>query len=170
MALSIPVPVLLLLTCLLALPTSARGQGGTMPSCSTLLPPEAIAKVVGEPFKDLGSEVSRPGVTDCEWGLRLGTPTFKTLSVSFYDAAALKVSPGYASADEYFESVVASVEGRAKVTREMLPGVGVKSAFVHTPPQMLVAVHRKDGVARLVGINFTKVQMIALARAIAAHP
>ena len=33
---------------------------------------------------------------------------------------------------------------------------------------MLVAVQRKDGVARLVGINLTKAQMIARARASAA--
>ncbi len=97
-----------------------------------------------------------------------GTPGFKTLAVSFFDAVALKASPGYASADEYFESVVSSVESRAPSKRELLPGVGLKAAFVATPPQMLVAVQRKDGVARLVGINLTKAQMIALARASAA--
>ena len=78
----------------------------------------------------------------------------------------MKASPGYASPEEYFESVVSSVEGRAAAKRELLPGVGMKAAFVPAPPQMLVAVQRQDGVARLVGINFTKAQMIALARAL----
>ena len=62
-----------------------------------------------------------------------GTPGFKTLAVSFFDAVALKASPGYASADEYFESVVSSVESRALSKREVLPGVGLKAAFVATP-------------------------------------
>lgn len=167
MSLAMPVPVCLLLTCLVVVPIAARAQGAA-PSCTTLLPAEVIAKVVGEPFKDLGSEVGRSGASDCEWAAGLGTPKAKTLSMNFFDAAALKASPGYASADEYFESVVASVEARAPGKREMLPGVGMKAAFVATAQQMLVAVQRKDGVARIVGNNLTKAQMIALARAIAA--
>ena len=134
----------------------------------TLLPADAIAKVAGETFRDLGSEVSRSGASECEWAARLGTPGAKTLSFTFYDVVALKASPAYANADEYFESVVSGPEQRASGKREMLPGIGVKAAFVPTAPQVLVAVQRKDGVARLVGNNLTKAQMIALARAIAA--
>ncbi len=147
------------LACALLTPASTRAQGA-MPTCATLLPADTIARVAGEPFRDLG---------DCEWGARLGTPGARTLSVGFFDVVALKASPGYASPEEYFESVVSSVEGRAAAKRELLPGVGMKAAFVPAPPQMLVAVQRQDGVARLVGINFTKAQMIALARALAAQ-
>ncbi len=156
MSLAMPVRVYLLLACLVVVPTAARAQGAAMPSCTTLLPAEVIAKVVGEPFKDLGSEVGRSGASDCEWAAGLGTPKARTLSMTFFDAVALKASPGYASADEYFETVVASVESRAPGKREMLPGIGMKAAFVATAPQMLVAVQRKDGVARLVGHNLTK--------------
>lgn len=158
-------PVMLALAVLT--PTAARAQGAALPSCMTLLPAEALSKILGQTYKDMGSEVGRSGASDCEWATGLGTPGFKTLAFTFFDAAALKASPGYASADEYFESVVSSVESRAPAKRELLPGVGLKAAFVATPPQMLVAVQRKDGVARLVGNNLTKAQMLALARALA---
>jgi hypothetical protein len=164
----IRVPACVILALMLLAPATARAQGAAMPTCMTLLPVEALAKILGETYKDMGSEEAQGGASDCNWAVNLGTPRFKTLSFSFFDAVALKASPGYASADEYFERVVGSVESRAPAKREMLPGVGLKAAFVATPPQMLVAVQRKDGVARLVGIKLTKAQMIALARALGA--
>ena len=102
----IRVPACMIFTLVLLAPAAARAQGAAMPTCLTLLPPEAIVKTLGETYRDMGSEVGRSGASDCEWAVRLGTPGFKTLAVSFFDAVALKASPGYASADEYFESVV----------------------------------------------------------------
>lgn len=152
---------------MLVLPIGA-GTGGRDALVHNLLTSEVIARTVGETFKDLGSHLGRSGASDCEWSAGLGTPKAKTLSMTFFDAVALKASPGYAGADEYFESVVAGVESRAPGKREVLTGVGMKAAFVATAQQMLVAVQRPDGVARLVGNNLTKGQMLALARAVGA--
>ncbi len=82
-------------------PTAARAQGAALPTCMTLLPVEALTKILGQTYKDMGSEVGRSGASDCEWATGLGTPTFKTLAFTFFDAVALEASPGYASADEY---------------------------------------------------------------------
>lgn len=138
------------------------------PSCMSLLTADEIAKAIGEPFKDLGSETGRSGATSCDWAARLGTPGAKAVSFSFYDNVALKASPAYASPDAYFESIVSSAESKAKAKRETLAGIGAKAVSVPTAPQLLVVVQRADGVGRLVGNNLTKAQMTALARAIAA--
>lgn len=51
--------------------------------------------------------------------------------------------------------------------RQMLSGIGQKSAFVPTDPHVLVVVQRVDGVARIVGNNLTKAQITAVAKAVA---
>lgn len=153
---------------LLAPVLSSAAAQGAKSTCMSLLTADEIAKAVGEPFKDLGSETGRSGATSCDWAARLGTPAAKTVSFTFYDNVALKVSPAYASPDAYFESIVSSVEGKSPTKRESIPGVGVKAALVATGPQLLVAVQRADGVGRVVGNNLTKAQATALAHAIAA--
>lgn len=159
----------LMLVLVVLTPAGAFAQApSAMPTCATLLTSAALTAAVGETFKDLGTEVARSGATECEWAFRLGTAGAKTLSVTFYDVEALKASPAYASADEYFESVVSGAE-RGAVKRETLPGVGLKAAFVATTPQSLVVVQRADGVARVVGNNISKPQMTAIAQAMAAR-
>jgi hypothetical protein len=167
MRFAIRVRAFLILALVLLAPASALAQGAAMPTCMTLLPSEVIAKAVGETFRDLGSEVSRSGASDCEWAVGLGTAAVKTLSVTFYDVVALKASPAYASADDYFDTIVKGAERRGAKS-ELVPGVGVRTTFLPTTPQTLVVVQRKDGVARMVGNNLTKAQMLALARALAA--
>lgn len=154
----------------LASSLSSPGQAqGAKPTCMSLLTADEIAKAVGEPFKDMGSETRRSGATGCDWAAGLGKPGAKSISLTFYDNVALKASPAYASPDAYFESIAETAEkSKGAAKREAIPGVGLKAVLVSTPPQLLLVVQRADGVGRLVGNNLTKAQMTALARAIAA--
>lgn len=148
--------------------SGAMAQGAD-PSCTALLTADKIAKAAGEPFKDRGSEITSSGASECEWAARGGTPAARALSMTFYGNVALKKSPAYANADEYFEASIVPLETKWKAKRENLPGVGLRAAFLQTGPKAeLVVVKRADGVARLIGVNMSKEHMMALARAIAA--
>ncbi|MEO7548090.1 MAG: hypothetical protein ABIT82_06670 [Ramlibacter sp.] len=147
---------------------AAAQPAGALPTCMSLLTSDKLAKVMGATFKDMGNERDASGATDCEWSLRGGTAAVKYLSVSFFDSTKIKASPAGLTDDSYFEAVVAGAEKAGSSKREMLSGVGVKSAFVATAPQVQVVVQRRDGVARIIGNNVTKSEITALAKAIAA--
>ena len=139
------------------------------PTCMSLLTSEALAKVMGATFKDMGQEVARSGATDCEWMFRGGTDGVKALSVSFFDSSKIKASPAGITDDAYFETVVSGAERAGSSKREMLAGIGLRTAFVATKPQVQVVVQRPDGIARIIGNNVTKAEMTALARVLAAR-
>ena len=67
-------PACVMFTLVLLAPAAARAQGAAMPTCLTLLPPEAIVKTLGETYRDMGSEVGRSGASDCEWAVRRARP------------------------------------------------------------------------------------------------
>lgn len=106
----------------------------------SFLTSEAIAKVMGATFNDTGQEVARSGATDCEWTSRGGTPGVKALSVSFFDSSKIKASPAGFTDDSYFEMVVSGAERAGSSTCEMLAGIGLRTAFVMTKPQVQVVV------------------------------
>lgn len=139
------------------------------PTCMSLLTSEALAKVMGATFKEMGQEVDRSGATDCEWMFRGGTDGVKALSVSFFDSSKIKASPAGFTDDSYFEMVVSGAERAGSSKREMLAGIGLKTAFVTMKPQVQVVVQRPDGVARIIGNNVTKAEMTALAKVLAAR-
>jgi hypothetical protein len=136
------------------------------PTCGTLLTADEIAKAIGETFTDMGPRERGQGETECPWMLRGGTSGFKTVAVQFYDLASIKA--GDSTLEKTFEQIVSATEGVSSTKREMLPGIGQKAAFVAADPQVLAAVQRADGVARIVGNNLTKAQILAIAQAVAA--
>jgi hypothetical protein len=89
------------------------------------------------------------------------------VAVQFYELSHIKTSPTAPTSDAFFEMLVAAAEGTASGKREMLAGIGQKAVFVPASPQVLAVVQRPNGVARIVGNNFTKAQMTAVARAVA---
>lgn len=147
----------------------ASAQAPAPPTCMSLLTSDAIVKVMGATFNDMGQEVARSGATDCEWTSRGGTAGVKALSVNFFDSSKIKASPAGFTDDAYFEMVVSGAERAGSSTREMLAGIGLRTAFVTTKPQVQVVVQRPDGVARIIGNNVTKAEMTALARVLAAR-
>lgn len=138
------------------------------PTCATLLTADEITKIVGEPMKDMGADERGPGETECAWMLHGGSAGFKSVSVQFYDKRAVLTGSAVTTLDGLFEEAVSGAEGVASGKREMLPGIGSKAAVVPTDPQVLAIVQRADGVARIVGNNLTKAQIVAVARAVAA--
>jgi hypothetical protein len=143
-----------------------------VPICSTLLTSDELTKAVGAAMKDMGARNQSAGESMCPWMLQGGSAGFKTVSVQFYEAAAIKagqVSTATTTVEAFYESVVAGAEGMAAgKKRELLAGIGVKAAFIATTPQVAAVVQRADGVARIVGNNLTKDQITAVARAVAA--
>jgi hypothetical protein len=163
--------------CVLTLgaPQGLRADGQAqkpVPICATLLTSDEVTKALGATLKDMGARIQATGESMCPWMLQGGAGGFKTVSVQFYEAAAIKagqVSPALTTVDAFYESVVAAAEGMASGNkREPLTGIGVKAAFIATTPQVGVVVQRTDGVARIVGNNLTKDQITAVARAVAA--
>ena len=143
----------------------AAGEG---PTCATVLTSDAITKSVGEAFRDDGMERSRSGTTTCEWASKRGTSGVKAISVTFLGTAALTANPASSSPDAYFDTVVSAGDPSGKIKREELAGIGTKAIFVSKPPFGFVTVKRADGVVSLTGMNLTKAQITALARAAAA--
>ena len=147
--------------------TAVVAQSKPTLKCSAVLTAEELTTIIGEKMADMGAQERGPGETECPWMLRGGSGGFKTVSVQFYEPAAIKASPTAPTPDKYFEMVVAAAEGTASGKREMLTGIGVKAAFVPASPQVLAVVQRADGIARIVGNNLTKAQITAVAKAIA---
>jgi hypothetical protein len=150
------------------LSNSANAQpSAAVPFCATLLTADELTKIVGEKMQDMGPRVRDSGESECSWMLRGGSKGFKTVSVQFYDMKVIKASPAAPTLPAFFEQIVSSGEGAASgKKREVLPGIGDKTAFVQTDPQVLAVVQRPDGVARIVGNNLTKAELTAVARAI----
>jgi hypothetical protein len=147
-------------------PTASAQTGAKAPTCMTLLTADELTKAVGTKFEDMGGEEKGGGESTCPWMLR-GGGTFKTVNVQFYTLKYAQDS-SFKTLDGWFEQVVSSTEGVSTKKREMLPGIGQKTAFVAADPQVLAVVQRPDGVARIVGNNLTKAQITAVARAVAA--
>lgn len=96
-----------------------------------------------------------------------GAGGFKSASVQFYDLAAVTANTLAPTLEKFFEQYVSAADGTPKPKRELVPGIGQKAAFVAADPQVLVILQRADGVARIVGNNLTKDQIVAIARAVA---
>ena len=148
-------------------PAALTAQKPATPMCATLLTADELSKAVVPGFQEMGPDEREAGESSCPWMLRGGKDGFKTVNVQFYTPAAIKTSPMAPTADKYFEMLVTAAEESNKKKREVLPGIGVKAAFVATDPQVLAVVQRADGVARIVGNNLTKAQITAVAKAVA---
>jgi len=148
-----------------AMPVVAQSKPAL--KCAAVLTAEELTTIIGEKMTDMGARERGPGETECPWMLRGGTGGFKTVSVQFYETAAIKASPTASTPDKYFEMIVSAAEGTASGKREMLTGIGEKAAFVPASPQVLAVVQRADGIARIVGNNLTKAQITAVAKAVA---
>ncbi len=147
-------------------PSAQTSSAG--PTCMTLLTADEVAKAVAPGFQNMGGEERSKGETECPWMLRGGSAGFKTVSVQFYTAAFIKEGTANNTLDAFFENIVSAGEDTSSKKREMLPGIGLKAAFVAVDPQVLGVVQLATGVARIVGNNLTKAQMTAVARAVAA--
>ncbi len=150
------------------LPSAAHAQGEAAKpaTCMTLLTAEELTKAVGAKMEDMGGQTRDAGESECPWMLR-GGGSFKTVSVQFYDGQNIKASPSAPTPDAFFELMVSAGEGVASGKRQLLPGIGQKTALVPTDPQLLVIVQRADGIARIVANNLTKAQITAVAKAVA---
>jgi hypothetical protein len=137
-------------------------------TCRTLLSADALAKAVGGPMEDAGFNARGEGSTDCSWMARGGKGGFRSVAVQCFDLVAIRNSDGSPAPAEFFERTLADAEDAMSAKRELVPGIGEQAGVVMADQQVLVALRRADGIARIVAHNLTKDQMIAVARAVAA--
>jgi hypothetical protein len=144
---------------------SAQKAASAKPACVALLTADELKAAVGSALEDMGPTERGEGESECAWMGRAGG--FKTVSVQFYDARAIKASPSASTPDAFFEMIVKAAEESTSKKREAVPAVGQRTAFVPTDPQTLAVVQRPDGVARIVANGLNKAQTLAVARAVA---
>jgi hypothetical protein len=149
-------------------PQGVHAQSNATLKCAALLTADELTKIIGEKMTDMGPRQRGTGETECPWMLRGGSGGFKTVAVQFYESSSIKESPTAPTPDKYFEMLVAAAEATGSGKREILQGIGQKAAFVQAAPQVTAFVQLADGIARIVGNNLTKVQMTAVASAVAA--
>jgi hypothetical protein len=145
---------------------AAAPPGAQLP-CAAVLTADEVKAAVGVALEALGARDRGAGETECPWMARGGPGGLKTVAVTFYDEHAIAASPTAPNGDAFFEMLVKAAEASNAATRDPIPGVGRRAAFVATSPQTLAVVHRANGVARIVANGLTKAQTIAIAKAVA---
>ena len=165
------IPVLLAFSVSLHAPADAGGdvqpQAAAAPlPCERMLTADELQKAVAPGFESMGPRERNPGESECSWMLR-GDAGFKTVAVQFYDLKYIASGEVNNTPDAFFADLTSPVEGfRGKA--EPLPGIGTKAALIPAEPQRLAVVQTAEGVARIVGNNLTRAQIIAVAKAVAA--
>jgi len=136
-------------------------------TCARMLPAAKLQAAAGVGFEPADARVEKSGELGCAW-MRRGDGGFATVSVQYYDKKTIARPDNAGSADELYENIITPHEQTSRAKREAIAGVGKRAALVPADPQRLVAIQRDDGVVRIVMNNLTKVQAIAVAKAVAA--
>ncbi len=89
--------------------------------------------------------------------------------MQFFDRKAIEANPVTRTPDGYFEMIVSAGEETVSKKREPVAGMNSRAAFVQGQTQLMLVVHRSDGVARLLLGNVTRPQATALAKALAGN-
>lgn len=145
---------------------TARPQAAASPlPCERMLTAGELQKAVVPGFQSMGPQERNPGESECSWMLR-GDAGFKTVSVQFYDLKYIASGEVNNTPDAFFADLTSPIDGfRGKA--EPLPGIGTKAVLIPAEPQRLAVVQTPEGVARIVGNNLTRAQIIAVAKAVA---
>jgi len=151
---------------LLCVPGLSAAQTAVVaPRCAQLLTIEQIQATIGSRLVATAQASRDPKVLECVWSRAGGA----TVSMQFFDRKAIEANPVTRTPDGYFEMIVSAGEETVSKKREPVAGMNSRAAFVQGQTQLMLVVHRSDGVARLLLGNVTRPQATALAKALAGN-
>lgn len=134
--------------------------------CEKMLPAAKLQAAAGAGLNAVDARVDKSGELECAW-MRRAPNTMASVSIQYYDKKFIAATNGK-TADAFYEDLIAPIEAINKSRREAVAGVGKRAVLVPADPQRLIVIERDDGLVRVVMNNLSKVQAIAVAKAVAA--
>lgn len=138
------------------------------PLCAAMLTAAELKAASGRDF-DSGDPVSRDeGWSECSWFERGAGDSGMTVTVTYWNTAAIRA--GLVPADsprEFFEMNASSTEQTMGSKREALAAIGVRAALFGGEQQTSVFIETKAGVAHVMATGLGEPQVVAVAKAVA---
>ena len=135
--------------------------------CATLLQASELA-AISPGAKEMDAFDHGEGHSACTWSVP-GNGDANTLALTFWESAGMSSALVPAdSPEEFFEIYVKSAEEVRSTKREVLRGVGLRSALFRTGTVRELYVLTRAGMAHLVSDGLSDAQVEAIGKAVAA--